>query len=212
MSQKIRVVFADDHLMIADFISQSIDQQPDFEIIAVVNDGLQLIEKVKADPPDLIITDIEMPHMNGIAALKILQKDFPQIPVIVISIYNDRQLIEQLMQLGARGFITKDTPGTVLFPAMRKVVAGFTYFSPAQKKPLQETKKKRLLSRREIEVLELVGAGKTSAEIAEQLNITTDTVVSHRKNILRKLNITGKNGLLRYALSYIKPYGANDKR
>lgn len=211
MSKKVRVVFADDHLLLADFISQSIDQQSDFEVIAVVYDGDELIETVKANPPDLIITDIQMPRVDGIAALKILQKDFPQIPVIVISVFNDSELREQLVALGARGFITKNTPGPLLFPAMRKVMAGGTYFSPIEKKPLKETKEKKLLSRRETEVLELVGHGKTSAEISEKLNITTDTVVSHRKNILKKLGITGKNGLLRYALSYIKTYGNREK-
>ena len=197
----IRVVIAEDHQALIDGIKLYLKAEPDIQVIGEANDGEQLIHLVQILKPHVVITDIRMPRCDGITATRKIKKNFPNIQVIAFSMFDQDEAINQMKDAGASGYILKNSSLTTLVTAIRTVVKNETFFdNEISGDKLSPKKEDTLLSNRETEILKLIGEGKTSIEISEILGIGKTTVDSHRKNILRKLNIQGKPDLLRFAL------------
>lgn len=197
----IRVVIAEDHQALIDGIKLYLKAEPDIQVIGEANDGEQLIHLVQILKPHVVITDIRMPRCDGITATRKIKKNFPNIQVIAFSMFDQDEAINQMKDAGASGYILKNSSLTTLVTAIRTVVKNETFFdNEISGDKLSPKKEDTVLSNRETEILKLIGEGKTSIEISEILGIGKTTVDSHRKNILRKLNIQGKPDLLRFAL------------
>lgn len=197
----IRIVIAEDHQALIDGIKLSLEYEEDIQIIGEANDGEALIALVRLKQPDVVITDIRMPKCDGISATKIIKKEFPHIQVVGFSMFDQQEAISQMKDAGASGYIMKNSSLSKVVEAIRTVAQKKCYFDNtiiSEKSSL--TKEEIVLSKREIEIVRLIGEGKSSSEISDLLSIGKSTVDTHRKNILRKLNIHGKTDLMRFAV------------
>lgn len=196
----IRIVIAEDHQSLIDGIKLFLEYEDDIEVVGEANDGERLLEVVRIKRPDIVLTDIRMPRMDGITATKHIKKDLPHCKVIAFSMFEQDEAVAQMEAAGASGYIMKNSSLKVVLTAIRAVMAGEAYFDASLKKASEKNTNDAVLSKREKEIVKLIGQGKTSQEIADALFIGKTTVDTHRKNILKKLNLQGKSELLRYAV------------
>ncbi len=197
----ITVAIAEDHQALIDGIRSYLEYEEGIRIVGHANDGEQLLEIVRKRPPNIVLCDIRMPKTDGIAATKILQKEYPETKVIAFTMFDQEEAVRQMLDAGAKGYILKNSSLQIVLEAIRTVAQGKTYFDKKIHLPVTEkNKSKSILSTREKEILGLIARGKTSHEIADQLFIGKSTVDTHRKNMIRKLGLSGAGELLRYAM------------
>lgn len=197
----IRVIIAEDHQALIDGIKLSLENENDMEVVGEANDGEELIKLVDLKKPDVIITDIRMPKCDGITATRIIKKKHPSIEIVAFSMFDQAEAVKQMQEAGASGYIMKNSSLTKLIEGIRTVANHKTFFDTdivADKS--SGSNDTIMLSKREKEILRLIGEGKTSNEISDMLFIGKTTVDTHRKNILKKLNIHGKSDLVRFAV------------
>jgi len=197
----ITLAIAEDHQALIDGIQSYLEYEDDIKIVGHANDGEALLDIVRKRPPNLVLCDIRMPKVDGIVCTKIIQKKYPQTKVIAFTMFDQEDAIRQMLDAGAVGYILKNSSLQVLLEAIRSVAEGNTYFDKKIHLPSAEkNKSKSVLSKREREILGLISRGLTSHEIADQLFIGKSTVDTHRKNMIRKLGLSGPGELLRYGL------------
>ncbi|MEO8234922.1 MAG: response regulator transcription factor [Flavobacterium sp.] len=196
----ITIVIAEDHQALIDGIKLSLEYEDDICVVGEALDGEMLLDLVRKKRPNLVITDIRMPKCDGITATKIIKKEFPEIKVIAFSMFDQSEAVNQMKQAGASGYIMKNSSLKKVLEAIREVNKNKTFFDDAIATKDSITKDEIVLSSREKEILRLVGEGKTSQEIADILFIGKSTVDTHRKNIIKKMNIYGKTDLIRFAV------------
>jgi len=201
----ITVAIAEDHQSLVDGINLLLKYEEDISVIGTANNGEQLLEIVRKKEPKVVLTDIKMPKMDGITATKAIKKEFPHIKVIAFSMFDQEEAINQMIEAGASGYLLKNSPLEEVLNAIRSVNDGMTYFDTSINinNILSNSKKsaeKPILSKSEREILKLIGEGKTTSEIANLRFTAVSTVEKHRKNMIRKLGLSGKGELLRYAL------------
>jgi len=205
----VRLIIADDHQLLIDGLIGVLNDIEGLEILPSVNNGKQLLTQLKHISADLVILDLNMPELDGIKTLGILRDQFPEIKIIVLTNYSQPQLMEEIKRLGAHGYLLKNTPSDVLKAAICKVIAGGLFFDD-YKEPIEEDNhffvddfmKKFQLTRREVEIIKMVSNGNTSKQIGEQLFISEFTVTTHRRNIMRKLDVKNLAGLLTFARAH----------
>lgn len=198
----IRLAIADDHQSIIDGIQLLLQNENDIEFVGTANDGKGLLELIKYKKPHIVITDIRMPNMNGIELTRHIKEHYPGTKVIAFSMFDQDDAIQQMIDAGVSGYILKNSTLQEVLTAVKQVYLGETYFDPQIN--VEETTsaqhEKTLLTNRQYEILKLIGEGKTTSEIAEELFIGVHTVSTHRKNMARILGLKGKGELLRYAV------------
>ncbi len=204
---KIKIIIADDHHLVRQGFKALLSDLGFVEIIGEATDGQQVINLLKAGKhADVILMDVEMPNLNGIEATEQIGRDFLGVKVIMLTMLNDKQVIENAVNKGAKGFLFKNSSLNTLSEAIEKVANGETYFSSEVANILlnkSQTPHNQLLnslSEREIEILKLVTEGFSSTEIGEKLFISPRTVDSHRNNLIQKLQVNGIAGLVRFAM------------
>jgi two-component system, NarL family, response regulator NreC len=195
----IHVILAEDHQSLIDGIKVFLEYDDDIKIVGEANDGEKLIELVRLKRPDVVLTDIRMPKMDGITATKFIKKEMPACKVVAFTMFEQDDAVLQMQSAGASGYIMKNAPLKTVVDAIRIVAKGGEYFD-INTKASPKSAEDMPLSKRELEIVKLVGEGKTSQEIADLLYIGKTTVDTHRKNILKKLNLQGKTELLRYSV------------
>jgi len=196
----ITVIIAEDHQALIDGIKLSLEYEEDIQVVGEANDGEMLVDLVRKKQPNVVITDIRMPKCDGISATRIIKKEFPLIKVIAFSMFDQAEAVDQMKKAGASGYIMKNSSLKKVLDAIRIVARESAFFDDAISSKDSDTKEEIVLSTREKEILRLIGEGKSSLEISEMLFIGKTTVDTHRKNILRKLNIHGKTDLIRFAV------------
>jgi len=200
----IRLAIAEDHQSLIDGLVLLLKYEENIEIVGTANDGEALLKIVQQKQPNVIVTDIRMPKMDGIQATKIIKKEFPNTKILAFTMFDQDKADTQMLDEGASGYILKNTSLNEVLKAILTVANGDTYFDGnINVNDLGKDKSKSpkgLLTKRQKEILALIGQGKTSREIAEELFIGIHTVDTHRKNMMRILGIKGKGELLRYAL------------
>lgn len=202
------IFLADDHQMVIDGLKALLAGESEINIVGEALDGRAATEKLHqlTEHVDIIILDINMPGMDGIETTRYLRKNFPQLKILVLSMYNKPFFIQQLIAEGVSGYVLKNTGKDDLLTAIRKLMSGSDYFSPEVTRTMMSSFKTAAgesavnLTRREIEILKLLAKGDTSSVISEKLFISTYTVDTHRKNILGKLNLKNTAALVRYAI------------
>ncbi|MFA7445190.1 MAG: response regulator transcription factor [Flavobacteriaceae bacterium] len=193
----IRIVIAEDHQSLIDGIKLLLENQDWIEVVGQANDGYELVKEVFIHKPDIVLTDIRMPKTDGISATKQIKAMYPDCKVIGFSMFDQEEVIFQMKEAGASGYLMKNASLKALLEAIKAVAEGEEYFLNLPEKTTNE--KAIHLSPREKEILNLIGMGKSSKEIADELVLSEMTVATHRKNISRKLNLEGKVDLIRYA-------------
>ncbi len=197
----IRLAIAEDHQSLIDGIILLLKHEEDISIVGAVNNGEALLDLVRLKQPNVIITDIRMPKMDGITATKHIKKEFPHTKIIAFTMFDQPEAIAKMLEAGASGYLLKNSSLNDVLEAIKTVHSGKNYYDANINVNNQKNKKKKgLLTKRQIEILELVAQGKTSREISEQLFIGIHTVDTHRKNMIRILGLKGKGELMRYAL------------
>ncbi|KAB1153661.1 response regulator transcription factor [Tenacibaculum aiptasiae] len=201
---------AEDHQMLIDGVKSFFEYDDDINIIGTVNNGEDLVKLVSLKQPKLVITDIRMPRMDGIEATKRIKKQFPHIKVLALTMFDQPEAIKQMLDSGASGYLLKNSGIKMLSKAIVTVANGETFFDPnvafnfmndyINENVTIGKSEKIVLSNREKEILQLIANGNTSKEIAEALFIAKTTVDTHRKNMIRKLNLKGGNELVKYAI------------
>ncbi len=207
--QTIKLLLTDDHQMLLDGIRSLLKREKDIEIIAEANNGKTALEilQQQADnntPIDVLLTDISMPQMDGVELTRLAKLRFPDLKVLVLTMHNERALIEQILAVEAEGYILKNIGRKELIKAIKKVAEGSSHYSPEVLEVIMQKKnskdeKNSSLTKRETEIVQLICKEYSSAEIAETLFISTRTVETHRKNILHKINVKNVVGLIKFA-------------
>jgi len=204
----IEVIITDDHQLFIDGIKSILKTEIGISIIGEANDGLQLIKLLdKGLNPDVILMDIRMPVMDGITTTRVLAKDHSDIAVLALSMYDQESDVIEMMEAGAKGYIVKNAGKKEMLEAIYALHSKRSYFSKKIKDSLKhyherKNSKSRTLTRRETQIIDLIGKGRTSQQIAVELCISKLTVDTHRKNIHKKLRIATNAGLIKYALSH----------
>jgi two-component system nitrate/nitrite response regulator NarL len=199
----IRLAIAEDHQSLIDGIKLLLEYEDDIDIVGTANDGEALLELVRLKQPNVVITDIRMPKMDGITATKEIKKELPHTKILGFTMFDQKEAIQQMLEAGASGYLLKNSPLEEVLKAVRSVYNGHTYFDAnieIEKENNTNKKSKGILTKRQVEILGLIAQGKTSREIADELFIGVHTVDTHRKNMIRILGLHGKGELMRYAL------------
>lgn len=206
----IKVLIADDHQIFIDGLKELLKTLNDIELVGQANNGLELIKVLETNKADLILMDVNMPEMDGIEATKEVLRLYPDMKVLMLTMFGSRDYIQKLLKAGAQGYLLKNTGKEELETAIKTLVAGNTYYSKEvtdrimeglQKKQKQERDYRIVeLTDREKEVLVLIAEEMTTHEIADKLFISHHTVETHRKNLISKLNVRNVTGLVKYAV------------
>ena len=206
-------MLVDDHPLIREAIGHLVAGAPEFELVGEAADGKECLAHIDELHPDILILDIAMPGMNGEQVARELRGRHPELKIIALSGYTDRQFVRAMTRAGAKGYVVKSASGRELVHALRAVASGKNYLSPEVtgavmnlwEEPAAQRTGSSLpdtLGKREREVLKLIAEGNRSAAIAAQMGIAVATVDAHRRNILRKLNLHSIADLTRYALRH----------
>jgi DNA-binding NarL/FixJ family response regulator len=192
----IKIVIVDDHQLFLDGIVSVLSNVENFEILFVENKATEALKKIKNNQPDLIITDISMPEMNGLELIKILKNDFPKIKILVLSMFKNMQSYKDI-----DGFLLKETDKAELIAAINGIVLQNQKIFNKTNDAFEEFDfKKTILSIREKEIIQLIAEEFTTEEIAEKLIISKHTIEAHRKNIFFKLQVKNVAGLINKAI------------
>jgi DNA-binding NarL/FixJ family response regulator len=195
----IRVLLADDHIMVRDALAALLAREPDIELAGLASNGREAVLQAQALKPDLALLDVSMPELNGIEAAAQIRKFAPECRVIGLSALGDRCFVDQMVDAGARGYVLKSESALTLVEAVRAVHAGRTWLPAGQSAPARPGR--TLLSRREREVLGRVATGRRGSQIAEDLGVAVKTVDTYRRRIMQKLGLQSQAELVRYALA-----------
>lgn len=210
---KIRVLLADDHLVVREGVRKILEMEGDFVIVDEAQDGRQAVAMAKQLYPDVVLMDVAMPLLNGIEATRQILKECLSTRVIILSAHNDDGYVKNATEAGAMGFLLKHTSAFEISQAIRDVQMGKSFYSDNISKRLcrmnpgfsqrgQMVGKTFLyLTSREVEVLQLIAEGKANKETAVELGIHMKTVEKHRQHLMQKLGIHDTAGLTRYAIS-----------
>ncbi len=204
------IVLADDHHIVRQGLRALLESEPNFRLVGETGDGLEAVRMVEKLQPQVLITDVMMPGLNGLEVTRQVHKAAPHTRVIILSMHaNDAYVVEALKN-GAVGYVLKDSQASDLVQAVKEVAAGRRYLSPPLSEREIELYVKKVedapedpyesLTNREREVLQMAAEGRTSAEIAERLFISPRTAEGHRANVLRKLGLQNHTDLVRFAL------------
>ncbi|NVJ86551.1 MAG: response regulator transcription factor [Algoriphagus sp.] len=192
----IRIAIADDHTLFAKGIEGLLEEEKDFKILGLFKNGLELIDFLKENQADIVLTDLNMPEMDGFEVLEKIKASKIPSKVIVLSMYDEEKIFKECVEKGADGFILKDADPDELVFSIREVHEGRHLISfdriieQARPNAFYDSFRERYkLSRREVEIIQLIKDGKTSKEIASQLTLSVGTIESHRKNIFSKLGV-----------------------
>jgi two-component system, NarL family, response regulator NreC len=215
---KVRIALADDHDVVRSGLRALLRTSADFSVVGEAGDGeeaVRLAEKVK---PDVILMDISMPNLDGIAATKVIKERFPEVKVVILTVHEDEEYAFQILRAGASGYVLKNASKKDIFKAIESAVSGERFFSPGisniivegfikraneqpQKDQPPQASSNQPLTKRETEVLKYIALGNTNRQIADALFLSFRTVNTHRANIMQKLDIHETAGLVRYAIS-----------
>ena len=211
MTDKIKIVIAEDQTLVRKGLRSLVSTDAQYVVVGEAQDGLEAIKSVRKHKPDLLLLDLAMPKLSGISAIKEVKRTDPSTRILTITFHTSDEYILEAFQAGADGYCLKNDSHEELMIAISRVLEGKKYLSPAisekvlegyleQTKTLKAQTDWETLTRREKEILKLVGEGHSSKEIAEFLSISSKTVDKHRSNIMKKLNLHSATALTAYAV------------
>jgi DNA-binding NarL/FixJ family response regulator len=207
---KLRIMLAEDHETVREGLKMIVDAQDDMEVMGVAGDGLEAVARAQQLLPDVLVMDVSMPKLNGLKATQKLKEVCPQVKVLTLSRHADDGYVRALLGAGARGYVLKQSAPSELIHAIRAVASGGNYIDPkvagkvidsySSRTDTARGETKDRLSDRESEVLRLIAVGYSNKEIAARLSLSVKTIEVHKANAMRKLNLTSRIELIRYAM------------
>ncbi|HQW20019.1 MAG TPA: response regulator transcription factor [Rhodocyclaceae bacterium] len=207
--KKIHVLIADDHAIVRQGLRQILSETDDLLVSGEAGDGVDAMRLVRQQHWDVVLLDVTMPNRNGIDTLKMLRKEFPRLPVLILSMHEEDQYAVRALKAGASGYLTKQSAPELLVTAIRQVASGQKYVSPSLAMKLADVIAENndrppheSLSDREYQTLCLIAAGRPLTQIAEELNISVKTVSEYRKRILEKMKLDSNAELIHYGLKH----------
>ena len=209
---ELRIVIADDHELIRRGVRWLLEAEPGWKVVAEASDGQDAVEKAKETRPDIVVLDIAMPRLSGLEAARRLNRLLPQVKVLMLTMHESERLAWEVLNAGARGYVTKSDTARDLVIAIEALRREKTFFTPrvdrlmldsfldgSPAKRVKETYGDQLTSRQR-EIVQLLAEGKTSKEVSSLLNLSVKTVETHRANIMRRLSCHCVSDLVRYAV------------
>ena len=208
----LRILLADDHDLLRRGLRTLVEAQTGWEVCAEAVTGREAVEKAKVAKPDIVVMDLSMPELNGLEATRQIRKLLPEVEVLILTLHDSDQLVPEMLDAGARGYLLKSDSERELVVAIQALRRHKSYFTSRVtemllqgylKPPGEEEKASKrggVLTAREREILQLLAEGKSSKEVATSLNISVKTAETHRANIMRKLNLHSMSALVRYAV------------
>jgi DNA-binding NarL/FixJ family response regulator len=211
--KKLKIILVDDHHLVRDGIKSLLSSTSDLEIVGEASDGIELFEILSSVKPDIIIMDISLPGKSGIDLTKEICKDYPDIKVLILSMYNNEDFIFNSIKAGARGYLPKNTTRNELLEAIYAIDSGEEFFSESISKIMLKSYVKRatddekpsekpdeILTTRELEILKLYVEGFINKEIGDKLDISIRTVETHKNHIMRKLGLKSTVEMVKFAI------------
>jgi len=211
--KRIAVLLVEDHTIVRQGLRLLIEAEGDIQIVGEAKTGREAVQMARSIRPEVIVMDIAMPLLNGLQATRQILKDLPSTKVLILSAHSDPEYVDQVVKIGALGYLVKQSSGDVLAMAIRELQKGKTFFSPAIAKRLKEDyqrssdgvglqrKSTTVLTSREAELLQMIAEGHVNKQIASELGISIKTVEKHRQHLMEKLNIHDIAGLTRFAIA-----------
>jgi len=206
----IKILLADDHKIVSDCLEPLLNKQPDMQVVARAENGQMAVRLTQKMEPDVVIMDIAMPDLNGIEATRQILAERPEIKIVALSMHSDSRFIAEMLRSGALGYLLKNCAFEELTKAIHSVVDGQTYLSSGIAEVVTKEYVRRLteteltaptiISDREREVLQLLAEGKSTKQVASCLHVSIKTIETHRRQIMRKLNINSLAELIKYAV------------
>jgi two-component system, NarL family, invasion response regulator UvrY len=201
----IKILIADDHAIVREGLKQILAEEPDMKVTGEAGDAIELFDLLKKDTWNAVVLDINMPGKSGLEALKDLKKDYPDLPVLILSMYSEEQYGIRALKAGASGYLKKASAPNEFVTALRTIIKGKKYISPSLAENLADNisptnPHSNKLSDREYEILCKIARGNSAEEIANELCISVHTVYSYRTRILDKLNLKTNVELTQYAI------------
>ena len=213
-----KILLVDDHPFMRAGLAQLIDKQPDMIVAGEAGDDAAATRELAKTAVDLVLTDLTLPGRGGMELIKDLHATQPTLPILVVSMHDEVIYAERALRAGARGYIMKEAGGENLLAAIRQVMSGQVYVSPKMsarildnmtaRKPRGSNSPIEKLTDREFEIFQLIGQGKSTRDIAQQLNLSPKTVDVHRSHIKEKLELQDATALVRHAVRWIETPGA----
>ncbi|MCA0848234.1 MAG: response regulator transcription factor [Salipiger thiooxidans] len=204
MTRPTRVAIVDDHPLVAEGIEAILESYDDIEVAATLSNGQEMIDRLEALAPDVILMDLNMPGLSGLSATEMILERRPETRILVLSMHDTPEYISTALGHGAMGYVLKDVPTDEVKRAIDAVMAGERYLCTGAEgalRPVMTGGREQLTNREQMVLLQLA-QGKSNKEVAQALDISVRTVETHRKNIKRKLGISSTAGLTRYALEH----------
>jgi DNA-binding NarL/FixJ family response regulator len=206
----LRILLADDHIVVRHGLKLLIDDQPDMTVIAEAGDGETAVRRAMELEPDVVVMDISMPGMNGLAATRKLRQLQPDAAIVTLTRHTDDAYLQELLRAGVSGYVLKQSAPTELLQAIRAAAAGRQYLDSALTARVtaafagaphkRKAQPAASISERESEVLRLIASGYSNKEIAARLSLSVKTVEAHKANAMRKLDLTGRIDIVKYAI------------
>lgn len=205
----IRVVIADDHALMREGLKHILSKAEDVEVVAEASDGFEVMALVRKQAFDVLVMDLSMPGRSGMDLIKQIKEEAPKLAVLVLTMHDEDQYAARAIRSGAHGYMTKESAGTELVTAIRKVHAGRPYISmevaeqlAMDAMPTRQDQPHKSLSNREFEVFNYLVTGKSVTDIAELLHLSVKTVSTHKANILQKMDTPSLAELVQYAMAH----------
>jgi DNA-binding NarL/FixJ family response regulator len=211
-SAPIKIILADDHEIFRDGFKAMLKKQPSVELIGEASDGEELVELTRKLKPDVVVTDIKMPKMDGLQAAKILSEEFPGMGIVALSMIDEENLIVDMMEAGAKGYLLKNAHKNEIIEAIKAVDEGHIYYcdgtsaklsrmiAESNKIPFGKKTSRPELTQKEIDVVLLICQEKTNKEIADRLNLSIRTIEGYRDRIFEKIGARNSAGVVIYAI------------
>ncbi len=206
--KKIKVLLVDDHPVVRKGLWSCLGNRENLKIVGEAADGEEALQKVRELAPDVVLMDINMPRMDGLAVAEALRRDEPKVKVLILSMYSNRDYVLRIIRAGAGGYVLKDAPPDDLARAIEAVHRGEAFFSPpvarialSQVSGGDKTGPLAKITSRERDVLVLIAEGRSNKQVATRLGIGVRTIETHRERIMQKLNIHSVAGLTKFALA-----------
>lgn len=206
--KKIKILIADDHSLVREGLKRILELEEDFEVVGQAANGFETLEKIKELHPDVLLLDINMPIMGGIPTLRKIKEENIQVKTVVLTIHEGREYLMETLELGALGYVLKDSDSSSLSKAIRDAYSGVSYIQPKLAAELvrefssaksYKNNTENELTRREYEVLSLIADGMNNKDIADKLFISEKTVKNHVSSIFRKINVNDRTKAAIYA-------------
>ena len=211
MNETIQILIADDHPIFRNGLRQILETAPGLEVVAEASDGVEAMQHLRTVRPQVAILDVNMPHKDGFTLAREIHEQQLPVEVVFLTMYTEERFFQAALHLGVKGYLLKDSAVTEVINCIRTVAAGGDFISPALSTYLVKHARRGNVARKEVEaltvaerrVLKLLAEGRTSPQIAAELNLSVRTIQHHRANIADKLDLRGSNALLQFAIRNI---------